>query len=209
MKIVLFGATGLAGKHILEQALAQGHQVTAFVRDPSKLELNHSALNVVMGDVWNEAEVKAVIQDQEAVLTALSEGLVIQTEFQSKGIRIIGEAMKNTGVRRILTVCAMGILPGKDMEFINESPDYPELYLPIGLEHRKVYHYLNSSGLDWTILCPPTILDAPYSGDFLMKPESLASEIYEVNAGNLAYCMVDEATKTAHLQKRLSITNKG
>ena len=37
MKIVVFGASGRTGLQVVEQALAAGHQVTAFVRTPSKI----------------------------------------------------------------------------------------------------------------------------------------------------------------------------
>ena len=37
MKIVLFGATGMIGSRVLAEALRRGHEVTAVVRDPSKV----------------------------------------------------------------------------------------------------------------------------------------------------------------------------
>lgn len=40
MKIIVFGATGRVGQHVLKQALEKGYEVTAFVRTPSKLEMN-------------------------------------------------------------------------------------------------------------------------------------------------------------------------
>lgn len=55
MKIVLFGATGNLGNVILDEALNRGHQVTAVLRDPSKLATKHTALTVVQGDVAKPA----------------------------------------------------------------------------------------------------------------------------------------------------------
>ena len=37
MKLVVFGASGATGRQIVEQALAAGHEVTAFVRNPAHL----------------------------------------------------------------------------------------------------------------------------------------------------------------------------
>lgn len=57
MKVVVFGATGKKGREIVGQALENGHEVTAFVRDPSKLRFRNKAisaedrLRVVSGDV--------------------------------------------------------------------------------------------------------------------------------------------------------------
>ena len=46
MKLVVLGATGGIGLCLVEQALNANHQVTAIVRDPSKLTFNHENLKV-------------------------------------------------------------------------------------------------------------------------------------------------------------------
>ena len=51
MNIVIFGATGGTGQEIVKQALEQGHTVTAFVRNPAKLEHKHTNLKIIQGDV--------------------------------------------------------------------------------------------------------------------------------------------------------------
>ena len=38
MKVIIFGATGTVGIEIVRQALKNGDEVTAFVRDPQKLQ---------------------------------------------------------------------------------------------------------------------------------------------------------------------------
>lgn len=49
MRLLILGATGATGQHLLEQALAEGHEVTAIVRDPSKVTTKHERLRVVKG----------------------------------------------------------------------------------------------------------------------------------------------------------------
>jgi uncharacterized protein YbjT (DUF2867 family) len=49
MKLTIFGTTGGTGKLLVEQALAAGHEVVAFVRDPSKLTTKHERLTFVVG----------------------------------------------------------------------------------------------------------------------------------------------------------------
>lgn len=44
MHLTIFGATGATGQRLIEQALAAGHQVTAYARDPDKLPGDHAAL---------------------------------------------------------------------------------------------------------------------------------------------------------------------
>jgi len=51
MKFTIFGATSGTGKQLVEQALVAGHEVIAFVRDPSKLTTRHDRLTIVSGAV--------------------------------------------------------------------------------------------------------------------------------------------------------------
>ena len=77
MKVVVFGASGKTGKEIVEQALAQDHEVTAFVREPSRMTLENETmsmgdrLRLVSGDVFDFSAVKQAVQGQEAVICSL------------------------------------------------------------------------------------------------------------------------------------------
>jgi uncharacterized protein YbjT (DUF2867 family) len=51
MRLVVFGATGLAGQVLVSQALAAGHEVTAYARNPSKLGSSRPKLTVVRGEL--------------------------------------------------------------------------------------------------------------------------------------------------------------
>ncbi len=57
MRILIFGASGRTGRPLVEQALERGHEVTAFVRDPVRLALEHGRLRVVSGDVTDAVAV--------------------------------------------------------------------------------------------------------------------------------------------------------
>jgi putative NADH-flavin reductase len=78
MKLLVFGATGGTGSRLVEQALRQGHLVTAFARDPAKIHLTHDHLRVVTGDVLDRASVNAAVDGQDAVVSALGTRLPIR-----------------------------------------------------------------------------------------------------------------------------------
>ena len=71
MKLLIFGATGGTGRALVEQALAQGHSVTAFARDPAKVRTTHQNLTVSQGNMLDPSSVEAAVQGQDAVLSAL------------------------------------------------------------------------------------------------------------------------------------------
>jgi putative NADH-flavin reductase len=71
MKLLVFGATGGTGARLVQQALQQGHVVTAFARDPRKIDPARDNLRVVRGDVLQPDTVEPAVAGQEAVLSAL------------------------------------------------------------------------------------------------------------------------------------------
>ena len=78
MKLLVFGATGGTGKQLVRQALQQGHVVTAFARDPSKITEAHGNLRVVHGDILQPDSVETAVAGQDAVLSALGTRLPIR-----------------------------------------------------------------------------------------------------------------------------------
>jgi putative NADH-flavin reductase len=99
VKLLIFGSTGSIGRQLVEQALAQGHAVTAFVRNPAKLDLKHSKLKVVQGDVLDYASVERAVPGQEAVLSALGTPAFTKNTVRSEGTRNIIRAMEKVGVQ--------------------------------------------------------------------------------------------------------------
>lgn len=71
MRLAVVGATGRTGKHIVTQALARGHHVTALARQPSKLALRHQNLVSVAADVLDGDSVLHVLPGADAVVSTL------------------------------------------------------------------------------------------------------------------------------------------
>jgi len=71
MKLLIFGATGGTGRELVDQALAQGHEVTAFVRNPAKVTTKHERLKVVKGNILDCHSVGTAVAGQDAVFSAL------------------------------------------------------------------------------------------------------------------------------------------
>jgi putative NADH-flavin reductase len=73
-RLLLFGATGGIGHFLLERALADGHDVTAVVRDPSRLDIHHGSLCVAAGDVTDPECAPQLVPGHDVVLCALGTG---------------------------------------------------------------------------------------------------------------------------------------
>src|SRR3954468_13908057 len=71
MKLLIFGATGGTGHALVEQALQQGHDVTAFARDAAKIATKHERLKIMQGNIFDSHAVDRAVAGQSAVLCAL------------------------------------------------------------------------------------------------------------------------------------------
>jgi len=105
MNIVIFGANGATGKILTKQALDSGHRVTAVTRHPEAFPLRDARLNVMGGDVFDLALVEQAVAGQDAVLSTL--GVPFRRTpitLYSRGMAHIVQAMKHSGVRRVVCV---------------------------------------------------------------------------------------------------------
>jgi putative NADH-flavin reductase len=175
MKLTIFAATGGIGRQLLEQAVAAGHDVTAVVRDPSRLS---RAVPSVTADLAapDPAAVESAVAGADAVLSGLGPRSASEAGIASQGTRAIVQAMQATGVRRIVAVSAAPVStvasPGRPRPPRHDPGDGPvmrHLLSPvIKALLRRPYadlavmeDVLRDSGLDWTVVRPPRLTDGP------------------------------------------------
>ena len=109
-RVLIVGATGGTGRQLVAQALERGFAVTALVRNPSKLRVEHPQLTVIQGDVLDYASVEVAIRGQEAVVSALGhKRFFYPTRILSEGTRNILRAMDTHAVPRLVCETSLGI----------------------------------------------------------------------------------------------------
>ena len=106
MKIVIFGAAGATGRILVERALAQGHEVTAFDRHTAPLTIQHPKLTLIQGDIFNSAQVEEAIAGQDVVISVLGVRPSVTIPVCSEGTEHIIAAMQKLGVKRF--ICQSG-----------------------------------------------------------------------------------------------------
>jgi putative NADH-flavin reductase len=170
MKLLVFGPTGGTGRHMVEQALAQGHAVTAFVRNPARFDLRHANLTVVAGDVMDPATIERAIPGHDAVLSALGAPPRSSGTIRADGTRNIIRAMEKAGVRRF--VCQTSLGYGDSRQTLELAPLYFR-YLIVPFVLRKVFadhalqeDHIKQSRLDWVIVRPGNLTDGPRTGAY-------------------------------------------
>ena len=165
MRILVFGATGPSGKCLVEQALAAGHIVTAFARNPDKITTRHERLKIAKGDIQDAASIDAAMAGQEAVLSVLGVRKLGKNSILSEGTKSILESMKRNAIRRFICMTSLEVGDSK-----GQSPWYFRwIILPFLL--RRVFEdkeiqerYIRESGLDWVIVRPAMLTNGPHTG---------------------------------------------
>jgi len=109
-RLLIVGATGGTGRQLVMQALERGYMVTAFVRDSSRLQIDHPGLRIAHGDVLDYAAVEEAMRGQEAVVSALGhKRFLYPTRTLSEGTRNILRAMGAQGTTRLVCQTSLGI----------------------------------------------------------------------------------------------------
>jgi len=167
MKLLVFGATGGTGRELVKQALAQGHEVTAYARNPAKLgAIAHARLQVVRGDVLDAAAVEQAVPGHDAVVCAIGAGAG-RTSLREDGTRNIVRAMQKAGVRRLICQSSMGIGDSRaNLGFLTKFVIVPLFLRHAFADHERQEAVVKESDLDWTIVRPPHLRDGPRTGAY-------------------------------------------
>ena len=209
MKLIIFGATGMVGKQLVQQALFKNHHVKAFGRNVYTTDyLQTENLELVQGALFDEGEVYNAINGCDAIVSAIGSASDGTDKARTLGIKNIIKQMQKAGVKRIVALGGLGVLNAADTGLLIDKDDYPAKYKAVGLEHKKVFEMLNESGLDWTFVGSPDIINEGPTGSYITKADYPPEQNnYKINAGDLAMFMLNELEKNEYAQHRVGISN--
>ncbi|MGH3800488.1 MAG: NAD(P)-dependent oxidoreductase [Pseudonocardiaceae bacterium] len=168
MKITVFGATGQTGQQVVQQALDKDYEVTAVVRDPSRLGLSHERLRVVRADLFDPESIAPAVNGSDAVISALGATSRKPTSVCEAGVRSIIRAMRATGVRRLVVVSNSAHTPAD-----GDSAARRLFVFVLGrilknpfADLRLMEQEIQGSGLDWTIVRPARMTNGTQAGRY-------------------------------------------
>lgn len=205
LHLTVFGATGSVGRHVVDQALAQGHLVTAFTRHPGSIE-PATGLEVVGGDVLDPMAVRAAVEGRDAVVVALGDGR--RGGVREAGTRTIVQAMTDLGVRRLVCQSTLGAGDSRG------NLDLVWKYLMFGLLLRKAYadhqrqeDVVRASGLDWTILRPAAFTDGPTTGSYRhgFGPDDRSTTL-KISRADVAHALLRQVTDSTGVGRAVSVS---
>jgi uncharacterized protein len=210
MKIAVFGASGMVGKQVVEQALNRGHHVRAFGRNVENFidkDLRKENFEAIKGYVFDESDIAKAIKGCDAVVSVLGGDTSGADKTRSIGMKNIVAQMSKLGVARLIGLGGMGILQADEAMMLKDTEQFPKEYLPVTNEHFAAYQYMANSALQWTFVCPPNINNDGVTGAFAVQADFPPTpNKYHVNAGDLALFILMELEENRFVEKRVGIS---
>jgi putative NADH-flavin reductase len=167
-RVLIVGATGGTGRQLVTQALERGYAVTALVRDPSRLQIDHAQLTVIRGDVLDEGSVEAAMRGQEAVLSALGHKRYFHpTRILSEGTRNILRAMETHDVSRLVCETSLGIGDSAGRMGLYYTLFVIPVILPFYFwDKTRQERMIEESRVEWVIVRPGVLTTGDKRGRF-------------------------------------------
>lgn len=219
MRLTIFGATGGTGRRLLERAIAEGHEVTAFVRNPSRMTARHERLEVVVGDVFDLAAVEGAVAGSKAVVSVLgsrrpSNPLHPRSPGDPKGPGSVGSenivaAMKAHGLKRFVCQTAWGVGDSKEEPAIAGSLFMmiivPPLLRDEYADKEAQERIVRESGLEWVIVRPMILTNGPWTNDFRVSVDLKPGRRPYISRADVADFLVRQLTDDTFVHKTPAI----
>ena len=203
MKIVVFGASRGVGLKVVEQALAAGYAVTAFVRSPEKLGVKHANLTVFKGDSMDAAAVENAIAGQEAVISALGPTRPPVPHMMEISAKNIVAGMKKHGIHRLVSTTGAGVRQPEDKpKFIDRFIGFllNLLAKDVVLDSATNVKVIQASDLEWTVVRYPRLMDGEHTRKYQVGYVSKESGT-QLSRADAADFVLKELTKKKWLKK--------
>ncbi len=200
LNLLVFGATGGTGQHVVRLGLEAGHAVTAVVRKPSAFSMEHKNLRVVQGDVMQPQTFQALMSGKDAVISALGVRSRAPTTLFSGGTANILEAMKKTGGKRFMGISAVPVELGPELALWQRLVTkyiLQRLLKHVYADLRTMEELLRKSDVDWTVVRPPMLTNKPFSGKYRTATNSYLAHPVSIARADLAYYMVNHIQDSA------------
>ena len=210
-RLLVLGANGPTGRHVVQQALDRGHEVSALTRRPDSFPLRHERLQVLAGDATDRAVIDDAVAQTDAVICTIGAKFTRHVvDVYSTSAHLLITAMAKHDRQRLIVVTSSGVAPAQH----RHGPVQKGSYLL--MRHtfaRTVYDdmarmesYVTASDLDWTIVRPPGLTNTPGQG---YKTRETEIDGAFCARPDLAEMLLDQLTDDRYVRTIAAVTTPG
>lgn len=210
MKIAIVGAAGRTGRNVLDRAQERGHEVTAVVRDPSKLgSYSSKAMRIVAATAGDVFALTDAFRRVDVVVSTLGPNKTSGDHVLTTGITATLTAMEAASVRRLVVVSASGHLTDGDA-FFTRAIVKPILGAALHTSYedmREMERIVQASNTDWTIMRPPMLTDKDARGTYQSRRNLNVRSGFTITRADLAAAIIDQLEDDTTIRQAVSVAN--
>ena len=204
MKIIVFGATGGVGQQFVKLALEKGYEVSAFVRTPSKLTIQHPQLTVIQGDALDPKATEKAIQNHDAIVSCLGTSGLKKSDALAKMAKNIVDGMKSNSISRIVYTASAGI----DKEIPGLGGKIVMMLLKNALaDHRNAVNYIKSNQLCYTIARPMSLTNDELNTTYRETFEGIPNGSRSISRASVAHFLLKALEDSKYENSSVGISN--
>ena len=219
LRILVYGATGKIGTHVVDEALGRTHIVTAVSRDPSRIEQHHENLSAVAGDLLDSSSIASLAIDQDVIIISvrgiIGKSKIPENTLQRIAVEKLVNVLREIGIDapRLIHVGGSGTLevePG-----VLYADKIPKLFLPKSLEAEiqgqiLALEYLRTvCDVRWSYATPAkNFTNGKRTGTFRIGGDAVLEDSRgrsRISRRDFAVALIDEAENASYVRQRFSV----
>lgn len=209
MNIVVYGASGMIGQRITQEALNRGHKVTAIVRSPSRFTLTHSNLTIKEGNILDPNDVARTVAGHDAVINATRQSADPPGQTYADAAHALIDGLTRAGVRRLIVVGGAGSLEVAPGLQLVDTPNFPAAWRPGSLALRDALAVYRTADLDWTYFSPANrIAPGERTGHYRTGTDQLVTDEKgesRISVEDYAVALIDELETPRFVRQRFTV----
>ena len=204
MNVIVFGATGKTGRHVVRLALEQGHNVTAFTRSAGKIDSSDSNLRAAQGDIMDADSVDAAIAGHDGAIVVLGSNSLRDKTTLTVGTRNVLHGMARHDVGRLVVLSAAGVAESWGQISLLARILFLTMLRNIYADHKAQEAVVKDSAMDWTIVRAAILKDEPATGKYTASNTAKARHI---NRADLADFLVMQLSEEVWSRQTITVTS--
>ena len=219
LRILVYGATGKVGTHVVDEALGRAHFVTAVSRDPSRIKQHHENLSAVAGDLLDSSSIASLAIDQDVIIISvrgiIGKPKIPENALQRIAVENVVDVLRKSGADapRLIHVGGSGTLeiePG-----VLYADTIPKVFLPKSLEVEiqgqiLALEYLRSvCDVSWSYATPAkNFTNGKRTGTFRIGGDAMLEDSRgrsRISRRDFAVALIDEAENASYVRQRFSV----
>jgi putative NADH-flavin reductase len=204
MKILVIGASRGIGLELVKLALAHGHDVTALLRDPTKLSVNNEQLRKIRGDALDSEDVAQAVAGQDAVCSCVGVGGLTSQPVSlfSRGARNLLAALESAPRTRLVVVTGVGAGDSRGHGgFFYDKIFQPLLLKPIYDDKDREEALIKASNANWLIVRPGLLTNGSRTGRYRVITDAKASVGGKISRADVADFILEEIERPSRFRE--------